>query len=60
MNYIGLVEEPRPFKWRSGIEDLWLSPIERPKGLLKGKDIEIKIPSVEIPSIEIPEIEISI
>lgn len=35
MSYIGLVEKPRPFKWRSGIEDLWLSPIERPKELLK-------------------------
>lgn len=34
MSYIGLVEEPRKIKFRSGIEDLWLSPIERPKELL--------------------------
>ncbi len=39
MNYMGIIEEPRAIKFRSGIEDLWLSPIERPKALLRiGKE----------------------
>ncbi len=59
-NYIGVpsAQEPRKVEFQKGIEETWISPIERPKELMGIKEEKAKVPSMKIQEMGIPNLKI--